>query len=141
MTRIDFYEKPGCINNTKQKALLRDLGYEVEVRDLLRWPWTVQSLQPFFGDRPVKEWFNASAPRVKSGEVDPASLDAATALALMVEDPLLIRRPLMETDLGKISGFVPGPALLALGIDMAPPKEDLETCPRTHAENMREPVS
>ena len=58
MTKVIFYEKPGCINNAKQKALLWAAGHEVIAYNLLKTPWTVASLRPFFGDRPVTEWFN-----------------------------------------------------------------------------------
>ena len=37
-----------------------------------------------------------AAPRVKSGEVQPDTLDAEGALALLLQEPLLIRRPLMK---------------------------------------------
>jgi len=64
-------------------------------------------LRSFFGARPVADWFNRSSPRVKSGEVQPESLDEAPAIALMLADPLLIRRPLMEADGRCEAGFEP----------------------------------
>ena len=128
---VVFYEKPGCINNTKQKRLLREAGHDVEDRNLLTWPWTVDALRTFFGDLPVAEWFNRSAPQVKSGAINPNALDAETALSLMVAEPLLIRRPLIETELGRTSGFRPGPDLDRLGLGLKP-EGDLETCPRSH---------
>jgi nitrogenase-associated protein len=49
----------------------------------------------------VAEWFNRAAPRIKSGEVRPETLDSYAALDLLLQDPLLIRRPLMQrTDTG-----------------------------------------
>ena len=105
MTQIVFYEKPGCGNNTRQKALLAAAGHEVIAHNLLTECWTQQRLLAFFGERPVKEWFNPAAPRVKSGEVAPELLDAKSALKLMLEDPLLIRRPLIEAGGRKEVGF------------------------------------
>ena len=55
--------------------------------------------------KPVAEWFNASAPRVKSGEIDIRELTEEAALALMMIDPLLIRRPLMEVRDRREAGF------------------------------------
>ena len=101
MTHITFFEKPGCGGNAKQKALLRAAQHTLEVRDLLQWPWTAESLLPFFAELPVAQWFNRAAPRIKSGAVVPEALDADTALALLLAEPLLIRRPLMQrTDNG-----------------------------------------
>ena len=96
MTTITFYEKPGCINNTKQKDLLSAAGHIVEARNLLTESWTPERLQSFFGDRPISQCFNRTAPAIKSGRVQPDDIDTDTALALMVQDPLLIRRPLMQ---------------------------------------------
>jgi len=96
MTHVVFYEKPGCGGNAKQKAWLESAGHSLEVRSLLAWPWTADSLLAFLAPLPVAEWFNRAAPRVKSGEVEPELLDRDTALALLLAEPLLIRRPLME---------------------------------------------
>lgn len=35
MATVIFYEKPGCINNTKQKARLLAAGHEVQAHNLL----------------------------------------------------------------------------------------------------------
>lgn len=105
MARVIFYEKPGCKGGTRQKVLLTAAGHEVVPQSLLAEPWTAERLRSFFGDRPVAEWFNKSAPRVKSGEVVPEKLDADTALSLMLQDPLLIRRPLIQVGDRREVGF------------------------------------
>jgi len=96
MVRVIFYEKPGCKNNTRQKVLLTAAGHEVIAYNLLTEPWTKERLRSFFGDRPTREWFNKAAPRVKSGEVAIDQIDQQTALVMMLKDPLLIRRPLIQ---------------------------------------------
>ena len=126
---VVFYEKPGCISNGRQKERLRALGHRLEVRDLLAEPWTRERLRAFFGDLPVAAWFNPTAPRVKSGEVRPDALDEASALALMIEDPILIRRPLLETAGGCCAGFESGAVLDFLGVYLAP-GQDLQSCSR-----------
>ncbi|GAB6051907.1 hypothetical protein JCM17960_07270 [Magnetospira thiophila] len=128
MTLVRFFEKTGCINNTRQKALLREAGYELHVHDLLSYPWTPLELARFFVGRPIGQCFNRTAPRIKSGEIDPDCLSATLALELMVDDPLLIRRPLLETARGCGVGF---DDLERLGIDLSTGSEDVETCPRT----------
>ncbi|MBW4562359.1 MAG: nitrogenase-associated protein [Mojavia pulchra JT2-VF2] len=105
MARVIFYEKPGCKGGTKQKVLLTAAGHEVVAHSLLTEPWTAKRLRSFFGDRPVAEWFNRSAPRVKSGEVVPENINADTALSLMLQDPLLIRRPLIQVGDRREVGF------------------------------------
>jgi len=134
MKNVIFYEKPGCINNTKQKAMLVAAGHEVIARNLLKTPWKAETLRPFFGDLPVSEWFNYSAPRIKSGEIIPTELDESTALELMLADPLLIRRPLMQVEEVLMVGFNLEKVEAQIGlrpIDNKP--QDIETCPRSHA--------
>jgi nitrogenase-associated protein len=129
MATVIFYEKPGCAGNARQKRLLIDAGHEVEPRNLLTEPWTAQSLRPFFGDRPVADWFNKAAPAVKSGEIDPGSFDEDSALEALIATPLLIRRPLMQVGDRRETGFEP--ALVEAWIGLAEPVEgSVEGCPR-----------
>jgi nitrogenase-associated protein len=128
MAEIVFYEKPGCINNTSQKRLLSDSGHSVIARDILAEAWSPERLRPFFGTRPVPEWFNRSAPRIKSGEVVPEAMNAAETLALMCADPLLIRRPLMESGGRRECGFDTDAVAAWLGLATTPPLS--EDCPR-----------
>lgn len=68
--------------------------------------WTRESLLDFLAALPVEQWFNRAAPRVKSGEVVPAALGHEAALALLLAEPLLIRRPLMRHENGqRLVGF------------------------------------
>ena len=80
----------------KQKAALRAAGHTLEVRDLLAWPWTAEALRDWFAGLAVADWFNRSAPKVRDGEIVPGALSAEAALALLLAEPLLIRRPLMQ---------------------------------------------
>jgi nitrogenase-associated protein len=105
MAHVLFWEKPGCKGNEKQKDILLASGHLLEVRNLLTEPWTVKSLQQFFGTRPVAEWFNPSNPKVKSGEIKPAEVAPDEALAMMVAEPLLIVRPLMQVGEQRLAGF------------------------------------
>ncbi len=105
MANVIFYEKPGCASNAKQKALLISSGHQVEVRDLLHEAWSASSLRPYFGAKPVREWFNSASPRVKSGEVNPDGVNPQEALVMMILDPGLIRRPLMRVGDHCESGF------------------------------------
>lgn len=134
MFTVIFYEKPGCINNQKQKALLLETGHEVQPENLLITTWTKEKLRPFFGDLPVKEWFNYTAPRIKSGDVNPEFLDENTALELMIADPLLIRRPLIQVGDVQTVGFNLEKINAWIGLKLeVSVNQDLETCPRTKA--------
>lgn len=129
MTRnVIFYEKPGCVGNRQQKELLAEHACELDVRDLLTTFWSAETLRPFFGDMPVHDWFNTSAPHVKSGGIDIFSLDETQALDLMLTQPLLIRRPLMKYGEYQQAGFAQGPVLDTLGIDIQNSGQ-IDSCP------------
>ncbi len=134
MAIVLFYEKPGCINNTRQKVMLAAAGHTVQAKSLLTEKWTSDRLRAFFGNLEVSAWFNASAPRVREGEVRPETLSEGEALRLMLADPLLIRRPLMEVNGQRRVGFDQDAINDWIGLDSKMdrtlPREDLETCPR-----------
>lgn len=139
MALITFFEKPGCINNARQKKLLKRSGHQLIERDILTEPWSAGRLRPFFRSKQVAEWFNRSAPSIKRGEVIPENLDADRALALMVEDPLLIRRPLMISGSLYLSGFDADEVthLLAMANEQISLPDDLETCSQSSDEACR----
>jgi nitrogenase-associated protein len=130
MARIVFYEKPGCGGNARQRALLRAAGHDLEARSLLAEPWTRESLLAFLAPLPVAQWFNRAAPRVKSGEVVPEALDADAALAALLAEPLLIRRPLMQREDGaRLVGFDTAQVQAFVGLDSsAATPRNLEAC-------------
>ncbi len=105
MAKVIFYEKTGCGGNARQKALLIASGHEVVASDLRAIAWTAETLRPFFGTMPIRDWFNASSPRIKAGEITPGKMTSTHALEMMVADPLLIRRPLMQVGDRRAAGF------------------------------------
>ncbi len=137
MANIDFYEKPGCVNNTRQKQLLSEAGHELQVFNLLTYPWaaTPEKLRAFLGQLPVAEWFNRSAPAVKNGEIVPETLNEQQALALLIAQPLLIRRPLMEVNGVHLVGFDLAVLSHTLALKVANTEADLETCPKTQTQS------
>jgi nitrogenase-associated protein len=134
MAIVHFYEKPGCINNTRQKQLLIRAGHLLIVHDLLQYPWADnrQRLRAFFADLPVASWFNRSAPAIKNGEIDPEMASESQALDWMVADPLLIRRPLLEAEGVRRVGFDTDSIDAWLGLTESKINQsvDLETCPK-----------
>ena len=130
MATVDFYEKPGCIGNAKQKTLLRIAGHTVREHNLLTESWTPEKLRPFFGEQPVSRWFNPTAPPITAGEIQPEQVDEEVALALMVKQPILIRRPLLQVDNRRAAGFdlteVDAWIGLAPNSDLT---QDMQTCP------------
>lgn len=128
MATVIFFEKPGCSNNARQKRWLIASGHTVLAKDLLKEKWRKDELRPFFGELPVAQWFNPAEPRIKSGELNPAGLDADTALSMMIKEPLLIRRPLMKAGDIYRAGFDEEAVNRWLGLKGERPEGDLEAC-------------
>lgn len=125
MSNITFYEKTGCKGNTRQRALLEAHGYTLDVKSILDEPWTREGLRTFFGNLPVSEWFNDKAPDIKSGKVNPSAFDEAGALAMMLEQPILIRRPLIDWSGQKFCGFDED---VEAAFGLSAPEGDYEVC-------------
>jgi nitrogenase-associated protein len=105
MATILFYEKPGCKNNIRQKAMLELSGHKVEAVNLLEYPWSKEELEEYLGEKPVAECFNPAAPAIKSGEINPLDFTRNEAIALMLQEPLLIKRPLIKIGSHRFQGF------------------------------------
>jgi nitrogenase-associated protein len=131
MATVTFYEKPGCSNNTRQKKLLAAAGHQVVAKDILTETWQAERLRAFFGELAVRDWFNYSAPAIKLGEIEPDMLTEQEALALMLENPLLIRRPLMQAGDTLMAGFDQQAVDNWIGLTEIGATSDLESCPRT----------
>ncbi|MEW5837815.1 MAG: ArsC/Spx/MgsR family protein [Pseudomonadota bacterium] len=129
MSTLMFYEKPGCVTNNMQKILLRTAGLHVVERDLLRERWSAERLRGFFHGLPVREWFNPAAPGIRDGRIRPESMSAEQALRSMLDEPLLIRRPLIEVDELRFVGFEPEQLAHALGGEW-PSAERVKSCMR-----------
>lgn len=138
MDIVLFFEKPGCTTNAAQKKVLRDSGCMVIERNLLDNGLCAEELHAFFSDRAVPEWFNPNAPMVKSGSIDPESMDAQTALKLMLMEPILIRRPLMVLKNKKMCGFDEG--LIAALIERPLKRSAGEACSGHDAPCSRPPA-
>jgi len=102
---VVFYEKPFCAANAKQKQILRASGCTLIERNLLEHGLDAEGLRSFMGDMSVSEWFNPAAPAIKNGEISPNDLDETEAMKLLMNDPILIRRPLMIIGAEKLCGF------------------------------------
>ncbi len=127
MADVIFYGLTGCPANAKQKQQLTAAGHSLTERDLATAPLTADELRAFFGDKELDQWFNRRAPSIKSGAVKPDELDEAGALAAMLADRELIRRPLIQSGDRRESGFDPNTLHAWIGLTSE------ESCDDKHA--------
>ncbi len=137
MAEITFFEKTGCINNTKQKQILELAGHHVNAINLEHYNWKKEELLNFFSGMLAKDCFNRNAPSVSSGEIVPEEYSMDDAIEAMLSDHLLIKRPLMIIGEEKIVGFDKEFLDKKIGLNpgLSPNlvqllSEDLITCPQ-----------
>jgi nitrogenase-associated protein len=100
-----FYEKTGCSGNAKQKELLKKHNISFTVKSLLDTKWTFEVLSEFFIGLDVKDIFNPFAPQIKNEEINILNIKKDEAINLMIKEPILIKRPLLEINGVKLCGF------------------------------------
>lgn len=100
-----FYEKTGCGGNARQKKLLESEGISFEVRSMLDTKWEKEFLESFFIGLEKENIVNQFAPKIKNNEIDISKLSKDELIELMIAEPILIKRPLIEIGETKICGF------------------------------------
>ena len=103
--KVIFYEKPNCVGNAKQKKLLTLNGISYETRNILDTEWTKTLLHSFFEGLDTKDICNPFAPKIKNNEIDIGTISKEVLIELMINEPILIKRPLLEIGEVKICGF------------------------------------
>ena len=69
-------------------------GLEVEERDFFQDPFSEEELRALIGDRSPADIFSWKSPSFRKLDIDRDSLDDDRMIALMLEEPRLIRRPI-----------------------------------------------
>lgn len=92
---ISFYEKPGCKNNNRQKELLSEAGYKLQVIDLLNKEWNREDLLKFFQYKSIFDCINLKAPVISNKKLIISDLSEDELLEEMIKSPILIKRPLI----------------------------------------------
>ncbi|QDF29290.1 ArsC/Spx/MgsR family protein [Halarcobacter anaerophilus] len=124
---VTFYEKPGCAGNKKQKEVLSANGVDFEVKSMLSTNWDIKTLNSFFQDLSKEQIVNQFAPKIKSGEINIKKLTKEQLVELMIKEPLLIKRPLIQVNDIKICGFDIPKLNKALNLEIDTKKE-IGTC-------------
>ncbi|MEA2029180.1 MAG: ArsC/Spx/MgsR family protein [Campylobacterota bacterium] len=99
-----FYGKVGCAGNTKQKDLLKKHNISYDDRDILNTQWSKAELLSFFDGLSNDEVINQSAPQIKRSEIDLA-ISQEALIEMMLDNPILIKRPLIAIGEAKLCGF------------------------------------
>lgn len=82
-----------------------ELGAELEERDYAKAPLSRAELEELFAGRDPRGFLNPKSPAFKARALKDKTLTAEQAIALMAEDPNLIKRPLVAVGKRLFAGF------------------------------------
>ncbi len=104
---ISLYVHPTCTSCRKAVALLDDAGAEVERRDYFKDRFTAEELAAVLAraGRTPAEMLSTRAKAYKELGIADRDLTEQELIALMVEEPTLLRRPLAVVDGASTVGF------------------------------------
>ena len=101
---VTIYHNPRCSKSRQTLQLLKDKGIEPEIIEYLNTPPNAAALDEFvtkLGMEPRELMRRKEAPYVALDLAD-ESLDRAALIEAMVENPILIERPIVVND-GKVA--------------------------------------
>ena len=84
------------------KAELSQAGVELDERDFFADPFSADELREIIGERSAADFFSWRSPSFRKLGLDRDSLSDERLIELMVEEPRLVRRPLIRTEDGEI---------------------------------------
>lgn len=115
MKRVTLYTKTGCTSCLKARQTLLRQGVHYTERDIFKHPLSEQELRTLAAKRPLAEIFSHRSPSVKALGLAGRELSDEEMLRHMLEEPRLIRRPLLISGEEVVVGVVPEAMAAALG--------------------------
>jgi arsenate reductase len=94
---VKIYHNPRCGKSRQTLQLLKDQGIEPEVIEYLKTPPSAQELDDILHklDMEPRELMRKKEAEYKANSLDDASLDRQALIQAMVNNPILIERPIV----------------------------------------------
>jgi Spx/MgsR family transcriptional regulator len=106
MKRVRFLWKSTCTTCRDARGFLKnDLGVELDERDYARAPFSAAELRELFAGRDPRDFLNPRSPAFKAMGLAGKRFGPEEAIALMVKEPNLIKRPIVIAGREMIAGF------------------------------------
>jgi arsenate reductase len=96
--------KSSCSTCRNAKTKLVELGIDFEVRDYFKTPLEASELKDLLPEDP-SPWLGTKSPKYKELGLKDRRLTKVEAIALMVQDNNLLKRPILVHPWGVIIGF------------------------------------
>lgn len=100
--RATIYHNPACGTSRRTLATLRDRGIEPEIVEYLEHPPSADALAGLYARAGIspREGLRAKESLARDLDLVDGAVSDAAILEAMAENPMLIERPLVETDKG-----------------------------------------
>ena len=100
--KATIYHNPACGTSRKTLDILKEAGAELQVVEYLKTPPSREELRRLYDRAGIKpsEGLRAKEPLAKDLDLVSGRVSEEAILDAMVENPVLINRPLVETEKG-----------------------------------------
>jgi len=110
---VTIYHNPRCNTSRKTLALLREKGVEPEVVEYLTTPYTAPQLRQLLGQLKMPASALVRKKEAATAGIDPKSSTEEELISAMVENPILVERPIVVSG-GKAALGRPPEAVLSV---------------------------
>jgi len=111
---VKIYHNPRCATSRKTLALLRARGIEPEIVEYLKTPPSAGELREILGRLKLPAAKLLRRKEAAAAGMDTGALSEAALIAAMVENPIVIERPIVVSGAKAALGRPPEAALAAL---------------------------
>ncbi len=107
MADVLVYSKNTCVTCKKAKAFLDEHGITYQEQDIIKNPPSREVLEQLIEPQNVKASLNSRSTLYKEKNLGKQVPDKAEAIRLMLQDPNLIKRPVLLRGQTRLQGFDP----------------------------------
>ena len=110
---VTIYHNPRCNTSRRTLALLREQGVEPDIVEYLKTPYTAAQLKQLLSQLKMPASALVRKKEAAAGGIDPKDLPEEELIAAMVENPILVERPIVVAG-GKAALGRPPEAVLSV---------------------------
>ncbi len=92
---VRIYHNPRCNTSRRTLALLREKGVEPEVIEYLKTPYTAAQLKTLLGQLHMSAAELVRKKEAAAAGIDPKTMTEAALIEAMVQNPILVERPIV----------------------------------------------
>jgi arsenate reductase (glutaredoxin) len=92
---VTIYHNPRCNTSRKTLALLREKGVEPQIVEYLKTPYTAAQLKRLLEQLNMPAGRLLRKKEVAAAGIDPSQLSEEQLIAAMVENPIIVERPIV----------------------------------------------